>query len=79
MDTLKYSHSSIHFSKYFRIEHLYPDVLKAAVDMVFGKLRPKVIVITTPNSDYNQLFPNFSGMRHWDHKFEWSREEFQSW
>ncbi|XP_060569939.1 small RNA 2'-O-methyltransferase-like isoform X2 [Ruditapes philippinarum] len=61
------------------IEHLYPDVLKAAVDMVFGKLRPKVIVITTPNSDYNQLFPNFSGMRHWDHKFEWSREEFQSW
>ncbi|XP_053381056.1 small RNA 2'-O-methyltransferase-like [Mercenaria mercenaria] len=61
------------------IEHLHPEVLSAAVAMVFGKLQPCVIVITTPNSDFNQLFPNFSGMRHWDHKFEWSRQEFQSW
>ena len=46
---------------------------------VFGVVRPKVAVFTTPNSDFNVLFPNLQGFRHPDHKFEWSREEFQSW
>lgn len=61
------------------IEHLQPDVLSAAMENVFGRLQPKVVVITTPNADFNVLFPNFSGIRHWDHKFEWSRQEFQNW
>lgn len=61
------------------IEHLYPDVLDQAIVMVFGKLQPKVIIITTPNRDFNELFSNLSGLRHWDHKFEWSRKEFQNW
>lgn len=64
---------------YFSIEHLQPEVLCAAVSMVFGKLQPFVVVITTPNADFNQLFPKFTGFRHWDHKFEWSRQEFQNW
>ncbi|WAR31944.1 HENMT-like protein [Mya arenaria] len=50
------------------IEHLVSDVLSAAVTMVFGQLQPRVVVVTTPNSDFNVLFPNFSGFRHWDHK-----------
>ena len=63
----------------FRIEHLVPDVLQLAIEMVFGQLQPRVVVVTTPNSDFNVLFPNFSGFRHWDHKFEWSQQEFNTW
>ena len=46
---------------------------------LFGLMRPKVVVLTTPNGEYNVLFKNFSGMRHYDHKFEWTRFEFESW
>lgn len=61
------------------IEHLVPDVLAAAVVNVFGNINPRAVVLTTPNADFNVLFPNFSGFRHWDHKFEWTRTEFQQW
>lgn len=46
---------------------------------VFGSLRPQHVIVSTPNSEYNILFPNFSGFRHWDHKFEWTRREFSQW
>jgi len=47
---------------------------------VFGHMRPKIAVITTPNSEFNVLFPDFAGpFRHWDHKFEFTRQEFQDW
>ncbi|XP_037926236.1 small RNA 2'-O-methyltransferase [Hermetia illucens] len=63
------------------IEHLYPDVLENVPYNVFGFIQPKLVVFTTPNSDYNVLFnltlPN--GFRHDDHKFEWSREQFRDW
>ncbi|KAK4881468.1 hypothetical protein RN001_004787 [Aquatica leii] len=61
------------------IEHLYPDVLEALPYNVFGFIRPKIAVFTTPNADFNVLFPNFRGFRHYDHKFEWNREQFESW
>ncbi|XP_074655410.1 small RNA 2'-O-methyltransferase-like isoform X2 [Tubulanus polymorphus] len=61
------------------IEHLEPDVLEALPECLFGKLKPKTVVITTPNCEYNVLFENFSGMRHWDHKFEWTRNQFEEW
>lgn len=61
------------------IEHLYEEVLQLVPESLFGILQPKVVVLTTPNSEYNVLFENFSGMRHWDHKFEWTQKEFQSW
>ena len=36
--------------------------------------------MTTPNSEFNIVFgPDFSGFRHWDHKFEWTRKEFEDW
>ncbi len=35
--------------------------------------------MTTPNAEFNVLFPGFKGFRHPDHKFEWSRAEFQDW
>ncbi|XP_072743769.1 uncharacterized protein Hen1 [Anoplolepis gracilipes] len=61
------------------IEHLYPDVLMELPFNIFEYIRPKVVIVTTPNADFNVLFPNFSGYRHPDHKFEWTREQFQNW
>jgi len=63
------------------IEHLSPTDLERFPQTVFGHMRPKVAVITTPNSDFNVLFgPSFEGpFRHWDHKFEFTRDQFQNW
>ena len=69
------------------IEHMYQDCLEKTVDVVFGQLRPKVVAITTPNGEFNVVFnsgdevspENIKKFRHYDHKFEWSREEFQKW
>ena len=62
------------------IEHLYPETLAAFPRIVFEHMKPKLVVITTPNRDFNVLFPNFEGpFRHWDHKFEFTREEFYKW
>jgi hypothetical protein len=38
-------------------------------------------VLTTPNSEYNSKFPTLAAgkFRHRDHRFEWTRSEFQSW
>ncbi|CAG2101878.1 unnamed protein product [Medioppia subpectinata] len=64
------------------IEHLTPDVLTALPDNIFGYIEPKVVIITTPNVEYNVVFPQLkdsSRLRHWDHKFEWTRHEFDNW
>lgn len=43
-------------------------------------MKPKIVILTTPNREYNVLFEDFEGpFRHWDHKFEWTRQEFQEW
>ena len=63
------------------VEHLDPDRLPALRWVVFGGAKPRVVVLTTPNRDYNALFPNLSAVafRHPDHRFEWSRAEFREW
>lgn len=62
------------------IEHMEPPELAKFPASVFGHMRPKIAVITTPNSEFNVLFPHFAGpFRHWDHKFEFTRQEFQDW
>ena len=61
------------------IQHLTPEDLGQVPEAVFGVLRPKTVAITTPNSEYNVFFKDFTGMRHWDHKFEWTRKEFKDW
>ena len=61
-----------------RIEHLEP-VLSQFPHSLFGVLNPKVVILTTPNADFNVLFPDLTRFRHWDLKFEWSRVEFKSW
>jgi len=62
------------------IEHLDPGTIATFPATVLGVIQPKVWIVTTPNSDFNELFPNFTGpFRHWDHRFEWSRKEFKVW
>ncbi|KAG7188172.1 hypothetical protein KM043_013389 [Ampulex compressa] len=60
------------------IEHLYPETLNGLTINIFERIKPKVAVITTPNADFNVLFLH-SGFRHPDHKFEWTRQQFQDW
>eukprot|EP00057_Strongylocentrotus_purpuratus_P013277 XP_011667751.1 PREDICTED: uncharacterized protein LOC589300 [Strongylocentrotus purpuratus] len=61
------------------IEHLYPEDLSEATKVIFGYMKPTRAVFTTPNAEFNVLFPGFQGFRHDDHKFEWTRHEFQEW
>ena len=63
------------------IEHLDPPRLAAFERVVFEFARPATIVLTTPNREYNVTFDNLAAgaFRHEDHRFEWSREEFQTW
>lgn len=63
------------------IEHVDPDRLPHLERAVFGCAAPRLVVVTTPNADYNALFPALaaSGLRHPDHRFEWTRNEFQAW
>ena len=63
------------------IEHIDPERLPALEAALFAHARPKAVVVTTPNADYNALFPALpdGAMRHDDHRFEWSRADFVRW
>ena len=63
------------------IEHLDPPRLVAFERMLFGAATPGLVVLTTPNAEYNVRFATLpSGtMRHRDHRFEWTRAEFEAW
>ena len=63
------------------IEHLDPPRLAAFERVVFEFARPGTVIVTTPNVEYNVKFDNLptGKMRHNDHRFEWTRAEFQSW
>jgi 3' terminal RNA ribose 2'-O-methyltransferase Hen1 len=61
------------------IEHFDPPRLRAVEENVFGSARPKTVVVTTPNAEYNHLWPSLEGFRHSDHRFEWTRAEFAGW
>lgn len=68
----------MYLSYHFRIEHFDSEDLARFPEVVFGYMSPAMIVISTPNSDFNSLFP-LSVFRDSDHKFEWSRVQFQTW
>lgn len=61
------------------IEHLDPHRLPAMERAVLGHARPAMVLVTTPNSEYNVRYPNLRGFRHPDHRFEWDREQFATW
>jgi 3' terminal RNA ribose 2'-O-methyltransferase Hen1 len=62
------------------IEHIAPDKLSALENAVFARYRPQTVIITTPNSEFNDSLgvPEYR-FRHRDHKFEWKRQKFRSW
>jgi 3' terminal RNA ribose 2'-O-methyltransferase Hen1 len=63
------------------IEHLDRARLPAFERVVFEFARPGTVVVTTPNAEYNVRFESLPAgrFRHRDHRFEWTREEFQAW
>ena len=63
------------------IEHLDPPRLAAFERVLFEFARPGTVVLTTPNADYNIKWESLpaGNFRHKDHRFEWTRAEFQTW
>jgi len=61
------------------VEHLDPPRLPALAASVFGHARPTAVVVTTPNVEYNVNYDGLTGLRHSDHRFEWTRAEFETW
>lgn len=63
------------------IEHLDAPRLAAFERVLFEFARPGTVVLTTPNAEYNVKFENLPAgqFRHRDHRFEWSRAEFEEW
>ncbi|MEU6672748.1 3' terminal RNA ribose 2'-O-methyltransferase Hen1 [Streptomyces sp. NPDC046925] len=63
------------------IEHLDEERLPALEYAVFGSARPRTVLVTTPNVEYNVRWETLPAghVRHGDHRFEWTREEFRAW
>jgi 3' terminal RNA ribose 2'-O-methyltransferase Hen1 len=63
------------------IEHIEPSRLTAFETALFATARPRVVVVTTPNIEFNQRFAGMApgALRHPDHRFEWTRREFEDW
>lgn len=63
------------------VEHVDPPRLPALAKAVFQTARPRAVVVTTPNSEYNVRFESLPAgkFRHPDHRFEWTRREFETW
>jgi 3' terminal RNA ribose 2'-O-methyltransferase Hen1 len=63
------------------IEHLDAERQPTLEKIVFGAARPATVVVTTPNAEYNALFLNLApdAFRHPDHRFEWTRAQFETW
>ena len=63
------------------IEHLDSERLDVFADVIFAHAAPATVVLTTPNRQYNANFERLgaTGLRHGDHRFEWTRDEFAAW
>lgn len=63
------------------IEHIEPDRLSRVAHNLLGVARPKIVVVTTPNREYNTVWESLPAgrYRHGDHRFEWTRQEFADW
>ncbi|MDH2393476.1 3' terminal RNA ribose 2'-O-methyltransferase Hen1 [Streptomyces sp. HNM0663] len=63
------------------IEHVDLERLPSLEYAVFGAARPRTVIVTTPNVEYNVRWESLPAghVRHGDHRFEWTREEFRRW
>jgi 3' terminal RNA ribose 2'-O-methyltransferase Hen1 len=63
------------------VEHLDAPRLAAFERVLFEFARPGLVVMTTPNAEYNVKWESLPAgeFRHRDHRFEWTRELFKDW
>ena len=62
------------------IEHIDPRRLARVEHAVFRGMRPRTVLVTTPNQEYNVLHELAPGeLRHPGHRFEWCRAKFRRW
>jgi 3' terminal RNA ribose 2'-O-methyltransferase Hen1 len=63
------------------IEHLEPSRLDSFERVLFVHARPGIVILTTPNVEYNVRFETLPAgqFRHRDHRFEWTRAQFADW
>ena len=63
------------------VEHVDEPRLADLERAVLGHLRPSTLVVTTPNAEHDVRFEGLAPgeLRHADHRFEWTREQFQQW
>jgi 3' terminal RNA ribose 2'-O-methyltransferase Hen1 len=62
------------------IEHLDPRLLGQMERAVFAGMRPGMVLVTTPNQEYNVVHGMAPGeRRHPGHRFEWNRARFRQW
>ncbi len=63
------------------IEHIEPMRIPAFERSVFEFAAPKTVILTTPNIEYNINYEHMqdNSLRHGDHRFEWTRDEFKAW
>lgn len=63
------------------IEHLDPFPLRSLEHVIFRHAKPRMVLLTTPNKEYNCVWEKLGSerLRHDDHRFEWTRTEFRAW
>lgn len=62
------------------IEHVPPASLSRVERAIFTGLRPRLLILTTPNREFNPLYGLAPGeFRDPDHRFEWTRDRFRDW
>jgi 3' terminal RNA ribose 2'-O-methyltransferase Hen1 len=63
------------------VEHLDAARLSAFERVLFEQAHSKTILLTTPNAEFNVRFDSLPAgqFRHPDHRFEWTRTEFETW
>jgi len=63
------------------LEHIDLNRLKAFERVLFEFAKPKTVILTMPNKEYNVMWERLEPdeLRHGDHRFEWTRQEFAEW
>lgn len=63
------------------IEHMDEARIPLFEKVLFATARPKTVILTTPNKEYNNNYTTLENgtLRHKDHRFEWTREQFKKW
>ncbi|CAI0545522.1 unnamed protein product, partial [Linum tenue] len=77
------------------IEHMEEEDASLFGDVVLSYFRPKILIVSTPNYEYNVILQKSAGsqeedsdekvhsqtckFRNFDHKFEWTRQQFSEW